>query len=134
MRRSPLIQFHVSPGLHRRLQRLRSERDINLSAWLRRLVTRELDQEFGAEPDGPTPAPDLAPSSAPDPIHGWRPWQLEDGEWGARFDGDTRGFPDDLVGQIIEITTKGGESWAASVVEVLKWTTEYILVRHSGKG
>ena len=133
MGRPPLVQFHVSPKLHRRLQRLRSERDINLSAWLRRLVARELDQEFGAEPDAPAPAPSPEPKTPPGPIPGWKPWQLEDGEWGARFEADIHSLPADLVDQSIQVTTKKGASWTASVVEVICWEKDYVLVRHSGK-
>ena len=61
MRRPPLVQFHVSPELHRRLQRFRSEHDINLSAWLRRLVARELDLELGPQGEASDPGPDRKP-------------------------------------------------------------------------
>ena len=53
-----------------------------------------------------------------DPIPGWRPWSLEDGSWGSRFDGDTRALPDDLVGCSLEVTTKGGDDSTQSTAPV----------------
>lgn len=132
MRRPPLIQFHVSPELHRRLQRFRSERDINLSAWLRRLVARELDRELAPEAEAPTPAPE--PKPAPGPIPGWGPYKLEDKSWGSYWMGDTRKLPENLVGCSIQITTAAGMTWIATVVEVLERRADFVLVRDSGKG
>ena len=131
MRRPPLVQFHVSPELHRRLQRLRSERDINLSAWLRRLVARELDRELTPESDSLAPEPE--PKTAPGPLPGWGPYKLEDKSWGSYWMGDTRKLPDDLVGCSIEVTTQKGGTWVTRVVEVLEWTPEFVLVRDAGK-
>ena len=59
--------------------------------------------------------------------------ECEDSEGDARFEGDTRALPDGLVGLVIEITTKKGKSWMATVLEVLHWDDEYALVRHSGE-
>ena len=134
MRRPPLVQFHVSPELHRRLQRLRSERDINLSAWLRRLVARELDREFGAEPDGPAPTPSPEPKTPPGPIPGWSPYSLGKDTWGACWRGDTRKLPGNLLGCSIRITTRKGDSWISTIVEVIERREEFVLVRDSGKG
>ena len=84
-------------------------------------------------PEPPPPATAPEPETDPGPIPGWSPSKLEDGSWGARLKGDTRALPDDLVGQVIEITTKGGDSWTATVVEVIHWGNESVRVRHSGK-
>ena len=127
MRRPPLVQFHVSPELHRRLQRLRSELDINLSAWLRRLVARELDRDLAPESDSPASTP------APGPLPGWSPYKLEDQSWGSCWMGDTRKLPERLVGCSIQITTRGGETWIATVVAVLERRADFVLVRDSGK-
>jgi len=134
MRRPPLVQFHVGPELHRRLQRLRSEHDINLSAWLRRLVARELDRELAPESDAPDPAPSPEPKADPGPLPGWGPYKLEDKSWGSYWMGDTRRLPERLVGCSIRITTRGGETWIATIVEVLERRADFVLVRDSGKG
>ena len=86
------------------LDRLKTERHVNLISWVR---------------------------SAP-----WveTPWGLEDGSWGSRFDGDTRALPDDPVGRVIGVTTKGEDSWTTTVVEVLQWEEDFVVVRDSGKG
>ena len=75
-----------------------------------------------------------APTPAAAPLPGWRPWSLEDGSWSSRFDGDTRTLPDDLVGRVIEVTTRGGETWVTRVFEVLEWTEDFVLFHDSGKG
>ena len=134
MRRPPLVQFHVSPELQRRLQRLRSERDINLSAWLRRLVARELDQEFGAEPDGPAPTPSPEPKTPPGTIPGWSPYSLGKDTWGSCWRGVTRKLPGKLLGRSIQITTRKGDSWISTIVEVIERREDFVLVRDSGKG
>ena len=87
----------------------------------------------GPLPRLPRPDPAPEPETDPRPIPGWSPSKLEDGSWGARFKGDTRRFPDDLVGQVIEVTTQGGDAWTASVVEVIHWGNKSVQVRHSGK-
>ena len=126
MRRPPLIQFHVSPSLHRRLHRLRSERNINLSGWLRSLVVRELDRELG-------PGAAVEQKTSPAPLPGWSPYKLEDRSWGSCYLGDTRKLPVDLVGCSIQITTRQGETWIATVIEIIERRDDFVLVRDSGK-
>ena len=136
MRRPPLVQFHVSPELHRRLQRLRSERDINLSAWLRRLVARELDRELGSQ-ESDSPRCGSGTRNRRQPLGrsaGWGPYKLEDKLLGFVLDlGDTRKLPADLVGRAIEITTRRGDSWTTTVLEVIERREDFALVRDSGK-
>ena len=48
MHQSELIQVRVDTELRRRLTRLRTEHHVNLSAWLRSLIARELDRETGS--------------------------------------------------------------------------------------
>lgn len=50
MHHSALIQVRVDAELRRRLTQLRTEHHVNLSAWLRALIARELDRELGPEP------------------------------------------------------------------------------------
>lgn len=58
---------------------------------------------------------------------------MPDGDWGSRYRGDTRKLPDGLVGCSIEITTRRGDSWIATVVEVIQHEADFVLVRDSGK-
>ena len=37
------------------------------------------------------------------------------------------------MGQVIKITTKGGDSWTSTVVELIRWENVCLLVRHTGK-
>ena len=47
--------IRLPPDLHDGLTRLRTERHINISAWLRSLLARELDCELGPDRDPPIP-------------------------------------------------------------------------------
>ena len=51
---------------------------------------------------------------------------------GSRYQGDTRKLPDGLVGCSIEIKTRAG-ILIRTIVEVLEWTEDFVLVRDSGK-
>lgn len=68
MKRNEVLQVRIDPALRDRIRRLRSERHVNVSDWLRRLISDALDREF--------PAP-------PIPISGWKPCRLPDGSWGS---------------------------------------------------
>ena len=117
MQRYEYIQCRVDPQLRQRLARLREERDVNVSAWLRRVISEALDREF----------------PAPDPIPGFKPATLPDGSWGALFRGKAASLPDNLVGVPIAVRTSVGVSWAATVTEVIERSERRVLVRHSGK-
>ncbi len=101
----------------RLLARLRAEKAVNTSAWLRQLVQQALEKEFPdfvdylADPVKPDPqktpiessddrerapadqaeAGRLSDVQEPDPqktpIEGWRPRRLPDGQWGALLEG-----------------------------------------------
>ena len=139
-----ILRVRLDEQLGTGLDRLKTERHVNLSAWVRSLIRPALNEQLGSAPgtvgtlpasasESPPPGPGPEPETDPGPLPGWFPWQLEDGEWGARFKGDTRALPDDLVGLVIQITTKKGTSWTATVLEVLHWDGKYVLVRHTGK-
>jgi len=127
-----LLEHQVSQSEEARSELLR-----DLDDFLKRDRDRELFElpplaEPG--PDASAPAPDLAPSSPElPPLRGWSPARLPDGDWGSRYQGDIRKLPDDLVGCSIEITTRGGDSWISTVVEVIQHEADYVLVRDSGK-
>ena len=76
----------------------------------------------------PRSVPDQAPPSAP--LSGWTPAKIEtDGVWGARFQGDTHTLPSKLEGLIISVTAKSGDSWDATITEVVERLPNLILVR-----
>ena len=52
MKRNEVLQIRIEPALQAGLQRLRDERHVNVSAWLRGLITAELERAF------PLPATD----------------------------------------------------------------------------
>ena len=141
-----ILRVRLDAELGEGLDRLKTERHVNLSAWVRSLIRPALAEQLGtasgsvgtlppSAPEALAPAtlPEPNPDPVPGPLPGWRPRSLEDGSWGSCWRGDTRKLPDDLVGCSIEITTQGGDSWITSVVEVLEWTANFVLVRDSGK-
>ena len=141
MLRSALIQFRVEPELRQRLDRLRAERHINISAWLRSLLMRELDRELGPDgdppiplppPPPPTPRPPPAPPVAA-PLSGWRPHRLANGDWGSIYSGDTSALPSELVGATIVVEARNGSSWTTKVEAVLERQADRVVVTHSGR-
>ena len=44
-----LLRVRLDPQLSARIARLRNERDINVSAWVRRLIRNALDYELSPE-------------------------------------------------------------------------------------
>ena len=123
------LHIRVSPDTRQRLQRLRSERHLNVGSWLRALIDQALDREFGAAP--PAAEEPLAPVKAkpPDPIPGWTPAKVKGGVWGARFQGDTRTLPANLDGLTISVTASSGDSWIATITEVVERSPDRLLVR-----
>ena len=86
-------------------------------------LIRDRDRSlFGLEP--------LAPA-AMEPIPGFKPKTLPDQTWGARFTGDTSSLPAELVGRRILVTRSGGDSWTATVLEVVERTPRRLLVRRT---
>ena len=141
-----LLRVRLDAELGEGLDRLKTERHVNVSAWVRSLIRPALAQQLGSapgsvgtlppsapEPPAPATLPEAKPEPVPGPLPGWRPWSLDGGGWGSYYRGDTSSLPDDLVGCSIEITTQAGESWITTVVEVLEWTADFVLVRDSGK-
>ena len=141
-----ILRVRLDAELGEGLDRLKTERHVNLSAWVRSLIRPALAEQLGtargsvgalppSAPESPPPAtaPEPEPGLAPGPIPGWSPWKLSDGSWGSRYQGDTRKLPDDLVECAIEVTTQGGKTGITHVVEVLEWTADFVLVRDSGK-
>ena len=74
------------------------------------------------------PVPPVA-STPPEPIPGWTPAKVKGGVWGARFQGDTRTLPTNLDGLTISVIAKSGDSWIATVTEVVEHSSDRTLVR-----
>ena len=135
-----ILRVRLDEQLGTGLDRLKTERHVNVSSWVRSLIRPALAEQLSLSPEAVGTAPEPTPPAADSPpvppsapLPGWRPWSLEDGSWGSRFDGDTRTLPDDLVGRVIEVTIKGGASGTTTVVEVLQWEEDFVVVRDSGK-
>ena len=71
--------------------------------------------------------------TAPPPsatLEGWRPARLPNGSWGSLYAGpNPEGLPQNLVGLTISVQTRSGDSWDATVTEVVERTPARILVR-----
>ena len=53
---------------------------------------------------------------------------------GSCWRGDTRKLPENLLGCSIQITTRKGDSWISTIVEVIERREDFVLVQDSGKG
>ena len=123
------IHIRVSPDTRQRLQRLRTERHLNVGSWLRALIDQALDREFGPAP--PAAEEPLAPVKAapPVPLPGWTPAKVKGGAWSARFQGDIRTLPADLEGLTILVTASSGNSWNATITDVVERSPDRTLAR-----
>ena len=122
------LHIRVSPETRQRLQRLRTQRHLNLGSWLRALIDESLDREFGPAPTGANEPVAPLKATHPEPIPGWTPARLEGGVWGARFQGDTRTLPTDLEGLTIAVEIRSGDSWHATLTEALERSADLVLV------
>ena len=123
------IHIRVSPDTRQRLQRLRTEHHLNVGSWLRAIIDQALDREFSPAPSAAEEPVAPVKAAPPDPIPGWTPAKVKGGVWGARFQGDTRTLPADLEGLTISVTSKSGDSWIATVTEVVERFPDRTLVR-----
>ena len=123
------LHIRVSPDTRQRLQRLRSERHLNVGSWLRGLIDQALDREFGPPSTAVEEPVTPAASTPPVPLPGWTPAKVKGGAWGARFQGDIRTLPADLQGLTISVIAKSGDSWIATVTEVVERFPDRLLVR-----
>ena len=146
----PVIRVRVNAQLRRGLDRLRTEKSVNVSAWVRRLVQRGLEAEFPDwKPDWePDDAPILAPPAAPaepdddlkpdpqkPPVEGWTPRQLDQG-WGAVLEGArVADLPesDQLRGTPIVVTDRRGDTWTTTLTAVVSRSDTEIVVTNTGR-
>ena len=140
------IRFRVDSKMRRGLDRLRDEKAINVSAWLRRLVGQGLKKEFpdleafyARQPEPPDPPAetdeDLRPDPDKTPVAGFKPRQLDHG-WGAVLEGEqVAQLPDSdqLPGTPIIVTDRRGDSWTATLKQVVSRSDTEIVVTNTGR-
>ena len=137
-----IIRFRADPETGRLLDKLRNEKAINVSAWLRQRVRQALEQEF-PDQTAEDPEPDPPPTRAipePDPrkkaIEGWKPCRLAGGQWGAVLEGDrvaTLPRSDQLPGTPLVVTDSKDESWRTVLTEVVDRSDTAIVVTTAGR-
>ena len=138
------LLIRLPPDLHAALTHLRTERHINISAWLRSLLARELARELGPDRHPPTPLPPPSPLPPPTPVPppapvveaplpGWRPHRLDNGDWGSIYLGDPAVLPSELVGATIVVQSRNGQSWTTTVTAVLDRGSRQVIVTDSGR-
>ena len=123
------ILLRLPPDIHDALTRLRTERHVNISAWVRAAIKSALEHEdmlIGAA---------AAPTAegAADPLPVWRPHRLDDGDWGSIYLGDTSALPSDLVGATIVVQARDGQSWTTTVTAILDRSSGQVIVSDSGR-
>ena len=139
------IRFRVDRKMRRGLDRLRTEKAVNVSAWLRRLVHQALQEEFpdgeldDLVPDAPDALTEPDDNLAPDPqkpaVEGWTPRQLDQG-WGAVLEGEqVADLPesDQLPGTPIVVTDRRGDAWTTTLTDVVSRTDTEIVVTNTGR-
>ena len=140
------IRFRVDPKMRRGLDRLRAEKAVNVSAWLRRLAHQSLKDEFldGEPDDAPAHDPPAAPAEPDDdldpdpqtpPVDGWTPRQLDQG-WGAALEGErVADLPasDQLRGTPILVTDRRGDAWTTTLKAVVSRSDTEIVVTNTGR-
>ena len=127
-----MLRVRLPADLDVALDRLKTQRHVNVSSWVRAALRAALKHELhvGARvPDSDPPPP---PDRLSSPIPGWRP-RKHQGNWCSLWEGDTRALPADLVGQVIEVQTQADGILRTSVLEEIERTETHVLVRDSGK-
>ena len=123
------LLIRLPPDLHDALARLRTQRHVNISAWVRATLKSALEREgvlIG------TAAASTVTGTA-DPIPGWRPHRLDNGDWGSIFLGETSALPSELVGAKIVVQPRSGQSWTTTVTAVLDRGSGQVIVTDSGR-
>ena len=136
------VRFRVDPQMRRQLDRLRTEKAVNVSAWLRRLVRKALSDEFPDEkldkapPAAPAePVDERQPDPNKPPIAGWTPRQFDQG-WGAVLEGaQVADLPasNQLRGTPIVVTDRRGDTWTTTLTDVVSRSATEIVVTNTGR-
>ena len=133
MKRNEVLQIRIEPALQARLQHLRDKRHVNVSAWLRDLISAELDREF-PPPATETSAETKSPTGSwDDPIPGFRTCKLPDDSFGSAYHGDTSKLSNTISGRWIEVTDRNDATFLTQVTEIISLTDKLLIVRDSDR-
>ena len=121
--------IRLPPDLHDALTQLRTQRHVNISAWVRATLKSALEREGVIIGAGAT----HTPKPAATPLPGWRPHRLDNGEWGSIYLGDTSGLSSELIGSPIVVQSRNGQSWTTTVTAVLDRSSGQVIVTDSGR-
>ena len=127
------LLIRLPPDLHDALTRLRTQRHVNTSAWVRAAVKTALEGEGMLSGAAAAQIPEPAPPVLDAPLPGWRPHRLDNGDWGSIYLGDTSVLPSELVGTNIVVQSRNGQSWITTVTAVLERSREQVIVTDSGR-
>lgn len=127
-----IFRFLLDEDLDRTPECLDSERKVDVSVGIRSLPrSARLAEPRGVRGDGGPLG--TSPTKAP-PFQSWSAYKLGDDFWDSYRMSDTHKLPKNLVGCSIQITTRNGETWIATVVVALVRRADFVLVRDSGMG
>ena len=129
------VRIRLTPDLDAELERLRTEHQTNISAWVRTAIAQRLERDRAARkvaaarrsPAARAPARESSPRP-PSWTRDWSPRQVTPGEWGAGHK-NPEIMPADLVGRTIQIQRQDGATWSATVLEVVRTPDPGVLVR-----
>ena len=133
MKRNEVLQIRIDPDMQARLQQLRNQRHVNISAWLRNLISAELDREFPPPATGPAAAPKAPTGSRDDPFPGFSTCMLPDHSFGSAYRGDTSMLPHNMRGLWIKVTDRNNNTFLTQVTEIVSRTDKLLKVRDSGR-
>ena len=123
------LLIRIPPDLHDALTRLRTQRHVNTSAWIRATLKSALEHEGILIGTGALHTPEPAAT----PLPGWRPHRLDNGEWGGIYIGDTSALPSELAGATIVVEARDGQTWITTVTAVLDRSSGQVIVTDSGR-
>ena len=91
-----IFRVLLDEDLDRALGYLDSERDVNVSAWVRSLLRAGLAEHQGDAAPVVALLPETPPTNAP-PLRSWSPNKLDDGHWSSSCLDKTEKLPENLV-------------------------------------
>ena len=131
------LLVRIPPDIHDALTRLRTQRHVNTSAWVRAAIKTALEGEGMLIDMAAAPTLEAAPPVLDAPLPGWRPHRLDNGDWGSIYLGPHRyllpALPSELVGANIVVQPRNGQSWTTTVTAVLERGSEQVIVTDSGR-
>ena len=127
------LLIRLPPDLHDALTRLRTQRHVNTSAWVRAAIKTALEGEGMLSGAAAAQTLEPAPPVLDAPLPGWRPHRLDNGDWGSIYLDDPSVLPPELVGASITVQSRNGQSWTTTVTAVLERSRERVIVTDSGR-